>query len=318
MSQVSVTAPLSRVATIDIGTNSVLLLVAARDGQHIRALSELAAVTRLGEGVDASGELSPAAQSRTLAVLEQYAAEIAKWNVDAVAAVGTSAMRDARGGTEFSERAAAILGVRPTVISGEREAQLTFDGALLGLEPEGVLAVFDIGGGSTELIVGARVGRGRGTLARAVSLDIGAVRLTERHIHNDPPTRAELDTIRKEIRLALKRAPAFRGRPLIGVAGTVTTLTAYVHDIAPYDARRVHGAILARTELRDALDRLAAMTLEERRALPAVESKRADVIVAGALIADEICELSGGERLIASDRGVRWGLALELFYAEAR
>lgn len=137
MSQVSVTAPLSRVATIDIGTNSVLLLVAARDGQHIRALSELAAVTRLGEGVDASGELSPAAQSRTLAVLEQYAAEIAKWNVDAVAAVGTSAMRDARGGTEFSERAAAILGVRPTVISGEREAQLTLMEPCSGSSPRG-------------------------------------------------------------------------------------------------------------------------------------------------------------------------------------
>ena len=313
MSESKASSPASRVATIDIGTNSVLLLVAARDGSHVRALTELATITRLGEGVDATGELSEAAEARTLACLERYASEIAKWSVDRVEAVGTSAMRDARGGSAFCDRAQAILGVRPSVISGEREAQLTFDGALIGLEPQGILAVFDIGGGSTEIIVGARVGRGRGTLARAVSLDIGAVRLNERHCHHDPPTRSELDAVRKDIRVALKRAPALKGRPLVGVAGTVTTLTAYVHDIAPYDPRRVHGAVLARTELSEAIDRLAAMPLAERRGLAAIEPNRADVIVAGALIADEICEASGADRLLASDRGVRWGLAVELF-----
>lgn len=307
-----------RVATIDIGTNSVLLLVAARDGEHVRPLLERATITRLGEGVDATGELSPDARARTLDCLADYARELAPFEVDAIAAVGTSAMRDARGGAAFCEEVERVLGVRPEVVSGEREARLTFDGALMGLDPEGVLAVFDIGGGSTEIIVGARVGRGRGTLARAVSLDVGAVRLTERHVRHDPPTREELDAIRSDVRRALTSAPSLQGRPLVGVAGTVTTLTAYVHGVAPYDARRVHGALLARSELGSAIERLASMTLEERRLEAAIEPKRADVIVAGAVIADAICEAAGADRLLASDRGVRWGLALECLDALGR
>jgi len=301
----------SRVATIDIGTNSVLLLVAARDGQHVRALVERATITRLGEGVDRTGELAPAAVERTLACLREYADEIGRWDVDAVAAVGTSAMRDAAGGEAFCDAAEAVLGARPSVISGEREAQLTFDGALMGLEPEGVLAVFDIGGGSTEIIVGARIGRGRGTLARAKSLDIGAVRLTERHVRHDPPLPSELDAIRRAVRDALKDAPSMRGRPLVGVAGTVTTLTAFAHGIAPYDARQVHGAVLSRVALGEAVATLAATPLEERRQLAAIEPKRADVIVAGGILAEELCDAAEADRLIASDRGVRWGLALE-------
>ncbi len=308
----------SRVATIDIGTNSVLLLVAERDGSHVRALEELATITRLGEGVDATGRLADDAIARTLACLERYAEAIGRWNVGSIAAVGTSAMRDAGGGATFCDRAEAILGVRPQVISGEREAQLTFDGALVGLEPEGLLAVFDIGGGSTEIIVGARVGRGRGTLGRAVSLDIGSVRLTERHVRHDPPLPSELDAIRNDVHAALRAAPSMKGRPLVGVAGTVTTLTAFAHGIAPYDARRVHGAILSRESLAEARSQLASATLEERRQLAGIEPKRADVIVAGALITEAICEAAGAERLLVSDRGVRWGLALECLDAAAR
>jgi exopolyphosphatase/guanosine-5'-triphosphate,3'-diphosphate pyrophosphatase len=308
----------SRVATIDIGTNSVLLLVAARDGQHVRPLVERATITRLGEGVDRTGELAPAAVERTLACLREYAAEIARWDVDAVAAVGTSAMRDAAGSEVFCDVAEAVLGTRPSVISGEREAQLTFDGALIGLEPEGVLAVFDIGGGSTEIIVGARVGRGRGTLARAKSLDIGAVRLTERHVRHDPPLPSELEAIRKDVRAALRHAPSMRGRPLVGVAGTVTTLTAFAHGLAPYDARLVHGAVLSRLALGEAVATLAATPLDERRKLAAIDPKRADVIVAGGILAEELCDAADADRWIASDRGVRWGLALECLEAPAR
>lgn len=308
----------SRVATLDIGTNSVLLLVAARDGQHVRPLVERATITRLGEGVDASGELAPAAVERTLACLRSYADEISRWDVDCVAAVGTSAMRDAAGGEAFCDAAQAVLGARPSVISGEREAQLTFDGALVGLDPEGVMAVFDIGGGSTEIIVGARVGKGRGTLARAKSLDVGAVRLTERHVRHDPPTAAEIDAIRQDVRQALRAAPSMKGRPLIGVAGTVTTLTAFAHGVAPYDARLVHGAVLSRTSLREAVAELAALPLAERRKLAAIEPKRADVIVAGGILAEELCDAAEADRLIASDRGVRWGLALECLEGSAR
>ncbi len=301
-----------RVATIDIGTNSVLLLIAdARDGR-LRGLVERATITRLGEGVDKSGELGAAAKERTLACIEAYAREIAEHGVDAVAAVGTSAMRDARGGDDFRRCVEAALGAAPEIISGEREARLTFDGALIGLEPTGLLAVFDIGGGSTEIIVGARVGRLAGTLSRAVSLDIGSVRLTERHVHSDPPSAAELASVRRDVRAALRAAPKLEGRPLVGVAGTVTTLAAYCHAIAPYDPQQVHGALLARDALTEAVAKLASMSLAERRNTPGIEPKRADVIVAGAIIAEEICELAGASRIIVSDRGVRWGLALEL------
>lgn len=301
----------SRVATIDIGTNSVLLLVAEHDGARLRPMIERATITRLGEGVDANGCISEAAAERTLSCLKDYAAEIARFDVSEVAAVGTSALRDAAGGAEFCDRAQTLLGVRPEVVSGEREARLTFDGALVGLDPHGTLAVFDIGGGSTEVIVGARLGGGRGTLARAVSLDVGSVRLTERHVRSDPPTNEEQDAIRREVRLALSAAPSMKGRPLIGVAGTVTTLAAIAHGIAPYDARLVHGAVLSLESLEAARTRLATMPLEQRRLVAGIEPKRADVIVAGALIAEEICLAAGADRLLVSDRGVRWGLALE-------
>ncbi len=301
-----------RVATIDIGTNSVLLLIAeTRPGAELHPLLERATITRLGEGVDAQGALSEPAKTRTLACLRDYAQLIAEHAVDQVGAVGTSAMRDA-GAEDFSERVKEVLGVRPEVISGQREALLTFDGALAGLDPVGIIAVFDIGGGSTEVIVGARLSKAGASLKRAVSLDVGAVRLTERHIESDPPTDAELRAIRQDVRLALRKAPSMRGRPLVGVAGTVTTLTAFVHEVVPYDPRMVHGAILSRFALGEAIDTLTSCTLAQRRALPAIEPGRADVIVAGAIVVDEICAAAEADRLVVSDRGVRWGLAHEL------
>lgn len=301
-----------RVASIDIGTNSVLLLVAELRGSHLLPVCEQATITRLGQGVDATGELAPEAVQRTLGCLADCARQIGALGVDRVAAVATSAMRDARGAEHFLGRAEAILGVRPEVISGEAEALLTFDGALVGLEPEGPLAVFDVGGGSTEIIVGARVGRGGGTLSHAVSLDVGSVRLTERLIHCDPPDEAELLAVRAAVRQALRAAPSMRGRPLVGVAGTVTTLSAYVHHAVPYDPRKVHGSVLAREALSEAIATLARMSNAERRQLAAIDPRRADVIVAGALIVDEICAAADVERIIVSDRGVRWGLARKL------
>jgi len=302
-----------KVAAIDIGTNSVLCLIAEGSTSHaLRALSEHATITRLGENVDATGQLAPAAVERTLSCLERYATALRDAGVTEVAAVGTSALRDAEGGHTFSDQAERILGTRPTVISGEREAQLTFDGALSGLDPEGKLAVFDIGGGSTEVIVGRRIPNTDATLHTAVSLDVGSVRLTERHLVSDPPTSDELEAVRQDIRSALGRAPTVAGLPLVGVAGTMTTLAAIAYDIVPYDPRQVHGAVLSQEVLEETLWMLASKTLSERRALPALAPKRADVIVAGACIASELCALAGADRIIVSDRGVRWGLAREL------
>jgi exopolyphosphatase / guanosine-5'-triphosphate,3'-diphosphate pyrophosphatase len=302
--------PEALVATIDIGTNSVLLLVAraGADGT-LSPVEELATITRLGEGVDKQRELSPQAIDRTLACLESYAAVIAKHGVRAVDVVGTSAMRDARGGEAFREQARALLGVAPRVISGDEEARLTFAGGLSGIDVTGEVIVFDIGGGSTELI------RGDASSARivsAVSLDVGSVRLTERHVKGDPPSPSELAAVDRDVDETLSRGPALGGATLVGVAGTVTTLAAIAHSVDPYDAARVHGAALTLDEVRETCDRLARVPFDERVRLPGLSPKRADVIVAGALLCRAIVEKAGASRLLVSDRGVRWGLAAEL------
>lgn len=311
-----------RVAAIDIGTNSVLLLVAERRGDELCPLIERATITRLGQGVDATRTLAPEAVERTLTCLARYGDELRALGAERIDVVGTSAMRDAAGGEAFVARARELLGVAPRVISGEEEAALTFVGALTGLSlPPGRCVVFDIGGGSTEIIIGAASG-GSGQVEAAVSLDIGSVRLTERHVRADPPTPAELDAIRADVRAALASAPAPPAGParplLVGVAGTVTTVAALIRDVVPYDAAVVHGARISREEIQSATARLASLPVAARRLLPAIEPARADVIVAGSVIIEEILAWAGDrdeprtDLLIVSDRGVRWGLARRL------
>ena len=301
-----------RVATIDIGTNSVLLLVAESEGGALRPLRERATVTRLGEGVDRNRRLLEAACERTLACLAEYAEALRKLDVSRLDAVGTSAMRDAQGGQEFVARAAAILGVAPRVIDGNEEARLTFAGALSGLRPSGQVTVFDIGGGSTEIIVG-KTSAGERSIREAVSLNIGSVRLFERHLRNDPPTSTEMQNVQRDIALALAAAP--RPEPnatLVGVAGTVTQLAALELELSAYDATRVHGYTLTRAAVDRLAARLASLDLATRRALPGMEPARADVLVVGSAIAQAVLQWSGAAELVVSDRGVRWGLAEEL------
>lgn len=304
-----------RVASIDIGTNSVLLLVAERrkDG-GLSALLERATITRLGEGVDKSRTLAPAAIERTLACLTSYAEAIRALSVDRVEVVGTSAMRDAAGGEAFRERAANILGAAPRTISGDEEASLTFIGALSGLPYRGDITVFDIGGGSTELIVGAWDGRTAESVF-SVSLDIGSVRLTERFLPSDPPTVAELDAVVAHVDAALATLSTRAKGMLVGVAGTVTTIAAHAQGIAPYDAERVHGSVLGRHALEETLRELSQCTLAERLRKTSIDEKRADVIVAGAVIASRVLDWAERDSLIVSDRGVRWGLALRALSA---
>ena len=308
-----------RVATIDIGTNSVLLLVAERRDGAIVPVVERATITRLGRGVDRTRAFDPAAVEATLACLAEYAEEIRRSGAARVDIVGTSAMRDARGGEDFRARVAGLLGHEPRVISGDEEAELTFTGALSGLEIEGPALVFDLGGGSTELIRGA-VRAGSATLARAVSIDVGSVRLTERCLLSDPPRPEEIAEVRRTARALLDEALITIGAPepaaqLVGVAGTVTTLAAYALGVAPYDAARVHGARLSAELITRSSRELAALSVAQRRALPTIEPKRADVIVAGALVTEEILAwarpFTRGD-LLVSDRGVRWGLAARL------
>ncbi len=302
-----------RVAAIDIGTNSVLLTIAAigetAAAPGRRALvpvDERATITRLGEGVDKTRALGSAAVERTLACLTEYAAAIAEAGVSRVDAVGTSAMRDAAGGAAFAERAEAILGVRPRVISGDEEARLTFVGGLsgLGLRADSVL-VFDIGGGSTELIVGSSEPE---RVDRAVSLDVGSVRLTERHLPSDPPSPTEIAALEADLDAALA---AFEVPPVdavVGVAGTVTSIAAIARSVDPYDASVIHGMRLGADEVREAARLLDRLSVAERTRLPGLSPKRADVIAAGAHICARVLERAGATELVVSDRGVRWGL----------
>lgn len=300
-----------RVAAIDIGTNSVLLVIAAADAGVARPLLERATITRLGEGVDRTRKLAPAAVERNLACLRAYAEDLRAHGWPRLDVVGTSALRDAQGAEEFLDEAERILGVRPRVIAGDEEARLTFRGALSGLSLEGKLLVFDIGGGSTELILGEA--SGSGTPESRVSLDIGSVRLFERHVRTDPPSPAELGRLEADIARELAAAEPLRiaaGEPitLVGVAGTVTTLKALELGMPAYDASRVHGSVLTLPAVEALCAKLASLPLVQRMALPGLEPKRADVIVAGALIVRDLLRRAGADRAVVSDRGVRFGL----------
>jgi exopolyphosphatase / guanosine-5'-triphosphate,3'-diphosphate pyrophosphatase len=202
-----------------------------------------------------------------------------------------------------------MLGVRPRVISGEEEAKLSFRGALSGLSITGRVVVFDIGGGSTEFIAGEVLG----AIDHAVSLDLGSVRLHERHLHHDPPQEVELAALRTHVRQAIEAIPAPAGPcELVGVAGTVTTLKALELGLCPYDPSRVHGSRMSRASVMTLCERLSGLTTAERAELPGLEPGRADVIVAGAWLLAEVLEWAKASELVVSDRGVRWGLALDL------
>lgn len=301
-----------RVASIDIGTNTVLLLVAEQRDGVLCAIEERATITRLGEGVDRSRRLAPEAIARTNACLDQYAATVERLGAERVAIVGTSAMRDAGGGEDVRAHVRARFGVEARTISGEEEARLTFSGALGGLPSltTGRVVVFDIGGGSTEVVDGDARTR---LIHFAESYDVGSVRLTERHVTQDPPTPEEQHAIAKAARDAFSALPAsMEQAPVVGIAGTITTLAAISLGLTHYDGSQVHGHVLEVQELERVVAALARLPLAERVKLPGLEPKRADVIVAGGIIAVAFLRRVGASSLTVSDRGVRWGLAEDL------
>jgi len=298
-------------ASIDIGTNSTLLLIADVQGASLTRVLDRAVVTRLGAGVDASRALAPDAVARTLDVLREYTLELQTHGVTSLRAVATSAVRDATNREDFLRPARALLGVEVETLSGEEEARATFRGALLGLalEAGAPVVTFDIGGGSTEVIVG-RVGDRDPRSAR--SIDVGAVRLTERHLRADPPTEGEL----LGLRVAADRALATlgvspMGHTLVGLAGTVTTLAAVHEAVVPYAHERIHGMRLARPVVDLLADRLTSLPLGPRRAVPGLDPRRADVIIAGVVIVQAVMDWAGAASFVVSDGGVRVGLLAE-------
>jgi len=295
-------------ATIDIGTNTTLLLVAGTD-PSVAVLEERAEITRLGRGIGREGALDPEAIARTLAVLREYAAT-ARRHGARIAAVGTEALRRAPNATAFLGPAAEILGTEVEVIDGEREAALTFR-AVVESFPDahrGQLVVVDIGGGSTEIVLATD-----GRVEFRTSVPLGSVRLTEAFVRHDPPARADQDAIAAAVDDAVRAVP-FSSRPatLVGVAGTVTSLAAMALELATYDPARVHGHRLSRGDLGRQLARLAAATQAERERIVGLDPRRADVIFAGAVILERIAAAAGVAEVLVSDRGIRWGLLYEL------
>jgi exopolyphosphatase / guanosine-5'-triphosphate,3'-diphosphate pyrophosphatase len=306
-----------RVAAIDCGTNSLRLLVADVDPDAAR-LADVARrmeIIRLGQGVDKTGRISPEALTRMTVVLQDYADIIAASGVRTVRMVATSATRDADNSAEFAQRVKEVLGVAPEVISGEAEARLSFDGATAELAPAGDDApylVADIGGGSTELVLGTP----GEPAVHAISVNIGCVRMTERHLHGDPPTRAEIAAATADIDAALAAAatavPVHQARTLVGLAGSVSTVAAIAMGLAEYDVARIHHARVVAADVHAVTLALLGQTRAERSAIGVMHPGRVDVIAGGALVLDRIMAGFGFAEVLASEHDILDGIALSL------
>jgi exopolyphosphatase/guanosine-5'-triphosphate,3'-diphosphate pyrophosphatase len=306
---------MARFAAIDVGTNSVLLLVAERgaDGRF-SAIEERAEITRLGRGVDQTKQLSAAGIDDTLSAVEKFVTEAKKLGAEGLAISATSAARDASNGAEFLQLAKARTGHEVEIISGDEEARLSFASAFADFGGQSPLVVIDIGGGSTEFIYGDV----RGGISFRHSFDVGSVRLTERFVKTDPATFAELSGITALLASTFAALPKpSQGTRIIGVAGTVTTIFSVAKRVEPYDSKVVHGASLQAAEVSETVDRLAALPVHLRRSVPGLQPKRADVIVAGGLVLRAALATLGAQALTVSDRGLRWGLLADRFGARA-
>jgi exopolyphosphatase / guanosine-5'-triphosphate,3'-diphosphate pyrophosphatase len=300
------------VAAIDCGTNAIRLLVADVSDGVLTDLDRRMEIVRLGQGVDATGRLSDAALERTFAACERYAAIIRELGAERVRFVATSASRDASNRDVFVSGVRERMGVEPEVITGDEEAELSFVGAtrgLLGAEPP--YLVVDIGGGSTEFVLGTT------HPVAARSVDVGCVRMTERHVRHDPPSAGEVADITADvdaaIALAAQAVPLQEARTLVGLAGSVTTAAGIAQDLPEYDSERIHGSRLTAAQVDAVSDRLLGLGHDQRAALPVMHPGRVDVINAGVLVLRRILVATGLPEVLVSEHdildGVCWALA---------
>ncbi|WP_028803893.1 Ppx/GppA phosphatase family protein [Streptomyces sp. 142MFCol3.1] len=313
---------MTRVAAIDCGTNSIRLLVADADPRtgELVELDRRMTIVRLGQGVDRTGRLAPEALERTFAACRDYAAVIKELGAQRLRFVATSASRDAENRDEFVRGVLDILGVEPEVISGDQEAEFSFTGATRELTGRDDLArpflVVDIGGGSTELVVGEEHVRA------ARSVDIGCVRMTERHlVHegavSDPPAPAQVEAVRADIEAALDLAersvPLREAHTLVGLAGSVTTVSAIAQNLPEYDSAAIHHSRISYDKVREITEWLLASTHAERAAIPSMHPGRVDVIASGALVLLSIMERIGAREVVVSEHdildGIAWSVA---------
>lgn len=311
---------MTRVAAVDCGTNSIRLLIAdvSADGTRLTDVVRTMTVVRLGQGVDKTGEFAPDALERTFASTDDYAAQCREHGVTAIRFVATSATRDARNRDAFMAGIEARLGVTPEVISGAEEAALSFRGAISVIDPARLapFLVVDLGGGSTEMVLGEH------SAAGAYSMDVGCVRLSERHLVSDPPTDAQIEAAIADTNAAFDAAmidvPVAQTRTLVGLAGTITTVTAHALNLTGYDRDAINGAELSIDDACRSCDALVAATREERAAMPFMHPGRVDVIGAGALVwrtvmtrVREQVEAAGGQlaTTVTSEHDILDGIA---------
>jgi exopolyphosphatase/guanosine-5'-triphosphate,3'-diphosphate pyrophosphatase len=299
-----------RVAVIDIGTNTLLLLVGeSQTSGRVRVLHDACRFGRLGQGLDRSGVLADEAVARSLDILREYRTIIDRLEVDAVAALGTQALREARNSDSFTVPATEILRIPIEIIAGHREAELVYRAVAAEFPAlEGTpFLVGDVGGGSTEIIVAG----GRGVTSFD-SVPIGSVRLTERHLHGDPPAPGEVQALFADIDGALSGLDLPAEVRVVGTSGTATSIAAIAQAMPAYDRERVNGFTMPVEAVTQQLSRLLSLTLDDRRRMPGLEPQRADVIAAGVAIFARLLQQVRARDFMVSDCGVRWGMAYEL------
>ena len=300
-----------RVAAIDCGTNSIRLLIADIDGNNFREVARDMEIVRLGQGVDETGQFHPDAIARTLAAVDKFAVEIAKRGVEKIRFCATSATRDATNRHLFVDGVRDRLSIELEVISGDEEAALSFAGAIKDLDPSnGPFLVVDIGGGSTEFVFGTS------TVEAARSVNIGCVRMTERHFASDPVTSQQIELARTDIQAAIAQAaavvPITQAKTLVAVAGTATTVAAAALDLPEYDRYAIHLSRISAQQTHDAAAMFATSTREQRLALGYMHPGRVDVIAAGSLVLSEIMKATGASEFVASESDILDGMAFSL------
>lgn len=307
---------MSRFAAIDCGTNAIRLLIADVIDDALVEVDRRMLTVRLGEGIDATGQFAPAALERTFQAVDDYAEQIQRSGVEALRMVATSASRDARNAQTFIDGVRDRLGIEPEVVSGNEEAELSFVGAVRGLATHGLsspLLVADIGGGSTELVLGdPRTSR----IDARYSMDIGCVRMTERHLHSDPPTAQEIDATVATIDEALDRAsqhvPIDEVASFVGLAGSVTTVAALAHGLPEYDSAAIHGLVTSGQQIDAVTDRLLRMTRAERADEPVMHPGRVDVIAGGALVLRQLMARLPVDSVVAGETDLLDGIVYKL------
>ncbi|MGH3771755.1 MAG: exopolyphosphatase [Pseudonocardiaceae bacterium] len=309
-----------RVGAIDCGTNSIRLLVADVSGGALVDVHREMRIVRLGQDVDATGRLAPEAVERTRVALADYTAITRRAGARRVRMVATSAIRDATNREDFFTMVRRTLGTDAEMITGDEEARLSFTGAVGGLDPaDGPVVVVDVGGGSTEVVLGAWDG-GRAEVTATRSVNVGCVRITERYLHSDPVTPEEVSAARRfatrTLREVFAEVPVQRARTWVGVAGTVTTLSAITQRLPAYDSERIHLSRLSLEHVRGTAECLLASTHQQRAANPVIHPGRVDVIAGGALIAavlaEELYTRAGIAELVVSEHDILDGIALGL------